>query len=59
MSEILSGWKEISDHLGVSEPTAHRYKKFRGLPVKNDPAGHPVITKEDVKRWKMSCNDIN
>lgn len=53
MTEILIGWKEISKYLSVSEKTAVRYHKHHGLPVKKDPAGHPVIKKESADKWRL------
>lgn len=53
MTDLLTGWKEIAQHLRVSEKTAMRYSKERGLPVTKDPAGHPVIKKETANDWRM------
>lgn len=52
MADQLIGWKEISQYLEVSEKTASRYKKEKGLPVKKNPAGHPVITKSKIDNWQ-------
>lgn len=53
MSEILTGWKEIAVFLKVSDKTAQRYRKEKGLPVRINKAGHPIITKEKVERWLL------
>jgi hypothetical protein len=53
MSEILAGWKEISNYLRVSEKTAIRYHKYKGLPIKKDPAGHPIIRKKTADEWRL------
>ncbi len=53
MTDLLTGWKEIAQHLRVSEKTAMRYSKEKGLPVTKDPAGHPVIKKETANDWRM------
>jgi len=53
MTDILTGWKEICEYLKVSEKTAKRYRKLRGLPVTKDPAGHPVIEKKSADNWRM------
>ncbi|MFA5160307.1 MAG: hypothetical protein WC484_07385 [Candidatus Omnitrophota bacterium] len=53
MTDILTGWKEISSYLKVSEKTALRYHKHKGLPVKRDPAGHPVIKKKIADEWRL------
>lgn len=52
MEEMLTGWKEISSYLRVSEKTALRYKE-KGLPIKYDPVGHPIIKKSMVDKWKF------
>ena len=49
----MIGWKEIANYLRVSEKTAQRYQQERGLPVKKDPAGHPVITKKTAEAWRI------
>ncbi|MEN6375523.1 MAG: hypothetical protein ABFD75_12215 [Smithella sp.] len=53
MDDILEGWKEISNHLKVSDKTAKRYYKQKGLPVKINKAGHPVIKKSVAEEWKL------
>jgi hypothetical protein len=54
MSDILEGWNEISLFLKVSDRTAIRYSKEKGLPVKKNKAGHPVIRKEIAEKWKLN-----
>jgi hypothetical protein len=54
MDDILEGWNEISKYLRVSDKTAQRYWKKKGLPVKKNRAGHPVITKSVAKNWKLN-----
>jgi hypothetical protein len=56
MDEILEGWNEISKYLKVSDRTAIRYWKEKGLPVKKNCAGHPVITKTVAEKWKTADN---
>lgn len=51
--EILIGWKEIAGYLKVSEKTAIRYEDERGMPVKRDPAGHPIITVKKIEVWRL------
>jgi predicted site-specific integrase-resolvase len=53
LNDLLIGWKEISDYLQVSEKTAMRYERERKLPVKKDPAGHPIIKKEKADEWRL------
>lgn len=54
MSDILEGWNEISLFLKVSDKTAVRYWKKKGLPVKKNKAGHPVIKKTAAENWKLN-----
>jgi hypothetical protein len=54
MRDILIGWKEISSYLHVSERTAQRYHKERELPIKYDPAKHPIIMKKVIDNWRIS-----
>jgi hypothetical protein len=54
MPDLLERWGPIADFLKVSERTAINYFKFRGLPITFDPAGHPMILKNDVIQWKLS-----
>jgi hypothetical protein len=58
MTDLLDRWGLIANYLRVSEKTARRYaqKKKRPLPIKYDPAGHPVITKSEADNWKRPCN---
>jgi hypothetical protein len=49
----LIGWKEISNHLRVSEKTAIRYYKTKGFPVKINKAGHPFIKKAIAEEWYL------
>ena len=52
MEEILEGWNAISAFLKVSDRTAIRYYKHKGLPVKKNKAGHPIIKKQSAEHWK-------
>lgn len=54
MNDILEGWNEISNFLKVSDRTAIRYYKDKGLPVQINKAGHPIIKKELALNWKQS-----
>lgn len=53
MTDTLTRWGDIALYLKVSEKTAMRYHKKRGLPVDKDPAGHPIITKEAINKWRL------
>lgn len=59
MDDTLVGWKEISAYLRVSEKTAKRYRKHRGLPVIRDAAGHPAIEKKAAREWRMMLRAVN
>jgi predicted site-specific integrase-resolvase len=52
MKDVLERWKHIADYLDVSEKTAKRYGKSKGLPVKINKAGHPIITKKACDDWR-------
>jgi len=54
MDDILENWKPIAKFLNVSERTAIRYWKKKGLPVKINKAGHPVIKKQVAEKWKIN-----
>lgn len=54
MDDILEGWNAISSFLKVSDKTAIRYYKKKGLPVKKNKAGHPVIKKAVAENWKLN-----
>ena len=51
--DILTGWKDIAKHIGVTEQTAMRYYKLKGLPVKKNRAGHPAIMKSAADNWRL------
>lgn len=54
-SDVLSGWQEVADYLGVCTRTAQRYSKTGGLPVKY-PAGRgkrPFASKAELDDWWM------
>ena len=53
MTDLLDRWCLIAEYLGVSEKTAMRYSRDRGFPVEKDPAGHPIITKESINKWRL------
>lgn len=57
MDDILDRWGLIAEYMRVSEKTAMRYaqKKRNPLPVKYDPAGHPVIEKSVIDNWKRAA----
>ncbi|MEN6423226.1 MAG: hypothetical protein ABFD76_14905 [Smithella sp.] len=54
MDDILDRWGDIAKELRCTVQTAIRYSKFKKkpLPVTYDPAGHPVITKEQCREWR-------
>jgi len=54
MDELLENWGPIASFLKVSERTAQRYHKEKGLPVKINIAGHPYIKKREAEKWKLN-----
>ena len=52
--EILSGWKEIANHLGKGIRTIQRYERIFGLPIRR-PAGKSgasvIATKAELDAW--------
>jgi hypothetical protein len=52
----LTGWKAISNHLGVCERTAMRYTDNYGLPVRKFPSGKVTALQEEVKKWSDNYN---
>jgi hypothetical protein len=52
--EILSGWKEIANHLGKGVRTVQRYEREFGLPIRR-PAGKSrgsvVATANELDAW--------
>jgi hypothetical protein len=55
MDDILDRWGRIADELKCTVQTAIRYAKLpkKPLPVKYDPAGHPTITKAQIREWRF------
>lgn len=51
---ILSGWKDIAQHLGKGVRTAQRYERELGLPVRR-PSGHDfssvVAMRSELDAW--------
>ena len=55
MDDIIMQWGNIATALNCSVQTAIRYAKLKKkpLPVKYDPAGHPIITKTQIREWRF------
>jgi len=55
MDDILDRWGLIADELNCTVQTAIRYAKLtkNPLPVTYDPAGHPTITKAQIREWRF------
>jgi hypothetical protein len=53
-SDVLSGWKEIANHLGKGVRTVQRYERELGLPVRH-PAhkarGSVIATRAEIDAW--------
>ena len=54
--ELLNGWKEIANYVGVSTKTAQRYSKNKKfpLPIIKLKSGKVVAYKRDIDRWIKS-----
>lgn len=48
--DIIEGWKDIAEALGVSVRTAQRYKRKHGLRVTRDVTG-AYLHRDDLSRW--------
>jgi hypothetical protein len=60
LSVILTGWKQISRHLGYGIRTAQRWEN-RGLPVKrvtNGPRSPVVADSEELDAWILRGKDL-
>lgn len=55
MDEYLDRWGQIAKELRCTEQTAIRYSKLKKkpLPIVYDPAGHPTITKTQIREWRF------
>ena len=55
MDDIIDRWGGIAKELHCSVQTAIRYAKLKKkpLPIKYDPAGHPMITKTQIREWRF------
>jgi excisionase family DNA binding protein len=53
MTDILDRWGLIAQYLRVSERTVLRYIEKGILEISRDPAGHPIITKTELDKWKL------
>lgn len=45
-------WEEIADYLRISVPTAKRWGKKKGLPVKRPGGGVVRAFPDDLDRWQ-------
>ena len=50
----LSGWRAISQYLGVCESTAREWSRRDALPVTWRPDGRVYITKSLIDQWLMA-----
>jgi len=55
----LHSWKEIAHYLGVTERTAQKWERERGLPVHRMPGekGRVVAWLDELDRWRSSGLD--
>jgi hypothetical protein len=54
----LTGWKEISQYVGLHIRTCKRYKKKYSLPVKHLPGGTPVSLPYELDQWLINFDDL-
>src|SRR5438034_64572 len=50
---VLSSWKEIAAHLGVSVRTAQVWERERGLPVRRLPGGRLAADPSALAVWRQ------
>ncbi len=50
--ERLWTWGEIAMFLGVSEKTAKRWTRDKGMPVRKHPGGRVYAYTEELLRWE-------
>ena len=59
--EMLSGWKNIANYMGMGVRTVQRYERDLGLPVRRV-SGHPlgavIATKSDLDSWVRSSATV-
>jgi hypothetical protein len=53
---MLTGWKAIANHMGVSVGTAKKWYKLKGLPVCRGPNNVPISFEELIMDWAMNYN---
>lgn len=56
----LRGWKEIANHVGVSERTVKRWERTRGLPIQRVPGQSRdavFARKDELSRWLLNTED--
>lgn len=57
--DILSGWKEIANHLGKGVRTVQRYERYSGLSVRRlvgHPRGSVLAKSAEVDDWVVACS---
>ncbi len=60
-SALLSSWKEIAAHLGVSVRTAQNWEAERGLPVRRVPGGRGrvVVYVSELDAWLINAPPVD
>jgi hypothetical protein len=59
--EILSGWKNIANYMGMGVRTVQRYERDLGLPVRRvsgHSTGAVIATKSDLDSWVRSSATV-
>lgn len=55
--DILSGWKEIANHLGKGVRTVQRYEREFGLPIRRPAgkwSGSVIATTDELDSWVIA-----
>ena len=55
--EVLSGWKDIANHLGKGVRTIQRYERTLGLPIRRPGGksnGSVIATKAELDAWVIA-----
>lgn len=54
MSKVLMGINKISNYMGVSRVTLHRWRKKYGFPMATEPGGMTITTESLIDMWILN-----
>lgn len=54
--KMLTGWKPISNYMGVSVQTAKKWHKLKGLPVFRGPNNVPISFADTIREWVIQVD---